>query len=264
MFRSLIPLLATVAVLPAGQQQLVAVRSAGVATSDALSATIVIEASGPLPEPLVGVLDGPPRVYLDFPGVARRTRGSAGDADGVVLRVRVGDFQADPIITRVVIDLAEPLPHRVDASQREQGRITVFLNRTATPRVPRRAARDVVAAAVERDTASLRNALAQLEKLRPVLSAIDARLDMPEPSLRAALDEFNGIRLSLDSLRAGTAREDLVKVCMLGVAAVTTRLEAPENTDPSRAWNAASAAAGALITLDRARANLKTGEKPRL
>lgn len=262
MFRSLIPLLATVAVLPVGQQPLVAVRSASVATSDALSATIVIEASGPLPEPLVGVLDAPPRVYLDFPGVARRTRGSAGGAEGFVLRVRVGDFQADPLITRVVIDLAAPLPHHVDASQREQGRITMFLSRTATSRVPRRGAGTVVAA-VEHDRASVRAALVQLEKLRPVLSAIDARVDMPETSLRAALDEFNGIKLSLDSLRAGAAREDLVKVCMLGVAAVTTRLEVQRNTDPSRAWNAASAAAGALITLDRVNADFKRSEGPK-
>jgi hypothetical protein len=40
---------------------------------------------------------------------------------------------------------------------------------------------------------------------------------------------------------------------------VTTRLEAQQSGDTTRAWNAASAAAGALIMLDRARADLKIG-----
>jgi len=206
---------------------------------------VVIEADGPLPLPRVGVLGDPPRIYLDFAGVTAGTPGTALQAEGLVRRVRVGRYQPDPPITRVVLDLAQVAPHRLDARERERGLVKVMVGPA------------LAQAAAERDGAVVLDALGQLERLRPLLAAIDSRTDMPEVSLRAAIGEFDAIRRTLAPIRSGGAQEALMKVCALATAAATARIEAQQHADPARAWNAASAAAGALILLDRARSLLK-------
>ncbi|MGH9365394.1 MAG: type IV pilus secretin PilQ, partial [Thermoanaerobaculia bacterium] len=61
------------------------------------------------------VLDNPPRVVVDLPGVKnevrRRTIPVKGD---VVSRVRIAQFHGEPdLVTRVVVDLARPVAHAV-------------------------------------------------------------------------------------------------------------------------------------------------------
>jgi hypothetical protein len=107
------------------------------------------------------------------------------------------------------------------------------------------------------------NALAQLERLRPVLSSIDSRTEIPGESLRAAVAEFDAIKLSLSPIQSGTMQEQLMKIVVLGRMAATTRLEAQLRGDASRAWNAASAAAGALMMLDRAAPELRKTAAPK-
>jgi len=51
-------------------------------------AVITIEANGPLPAPTIGTVDGPPRIFLDFPGVRTSTSGLARAADRRIVRVR--------------------------------------------------------------------------------------------------------------------------------------------------------------------------------
>ncbi|HEX4438620.1 MAG TPA: type IV pilus secretin PilQ [Thermoanaerobaculia bacterium] len=61
------------------------------------------------------VLANPPRVVVDLPGVKNdvRQRSIAVKGD-VVTRVRVSQFQTSPeYVTRVVVDLAKPMPHAV-------------------------------------------------------------------------------------------------------------------------------------------------------
>jgi len=50
---------------------------------------VIVVADGPLPLPTVGVLGGPPRIYLDFRNVTTATTGIRGERHPVVRRVRV-------------------------------------------------------------------------------------------------------------------------------------------------------------------------------
>jgi hypothetical protein len=93
---------------------------------------VTIEADGTLPEPVVGEVDGPPRVFLDFPGVATSARPVTQSVDGV-RRVRVALHNASPPSTRVVLDLDRPQPVRVNASARGAGRLTVLVGATTPP-----------------------------------------------------------------------------------------------------------------------------------
>jgi hypothetical protein len=226
---------------------------------DADLSIVTIEATGPLPYPRVGVLDDPPRIYLDFAGVVAGTHGNDGGPDAPVRRVRVAVNQPDPLVTRVVIDLSRPSPHRVDARQRAAGRIRVVLDSrapgdgfVANAAAPKPSVRRSAQTAVERANAAMLVAAAQLERLRPLLVSVDARIDVPEESLHAAVSEFAAIRQILTALRASEAQDALIKVCVLGATAAGARIDAQQHADVARAWNAASAAAGALMMLDRA------------
>ena len=227
------------------------------------SVIVTMHASGPLPLPRVGVLSDPARIYLDLAGVAPATSGNAQSPDALVRGVRVAVNQPDPLVTRVVIDLSRPASRRVDVSQRSSGRIRVVVGdrlaadvRTPssadTPPVPRatptRPARPIENA---RANAPLAAAAAQLERLRPLLTSIDARNDVPEASLRDALNELAALRQILANTRASEAQDVLLKACVLATAAVDARIDAQQRADSARAWNAASAAAGALMMLDR-------------
>ncbi len=79
---------------------------------------VIIEADGPLPAPRVGVLGDPPRIYLDLPGVKTATPGTYPDPNAPVHGVRVAINRVNPLVTRVVIDLAAPMPHGIP--RREQ------------------------------------------------------------------------------------------------------------------------------------------------
>jgi hypothetical protein len=115
--------------------------ASGVVGSEAV---ITIEATGPLPAPTIGTLDGPPRIFLDFAGVGARTSGLPRTADRRILRVRVAVNSVTPLVTRVVIDLAAQQPHRIEQAT---GRVLIFVGATtqepvapsAVPFVPQRA-----------------------------------------------------------------------------------------------------------------------------
>jgi len=236
---------------------------------------MTIEANGPLPLPRVGVLADPPRVYIDLAGVAPGTSAIVESSNALVRRVRVAVNQPDPLVTRVVIDLSQPVAHRVDARARAAGRIRVLLGGRAAsdvrpaasvppnppgsvlgkpdesvPSTP--AERPTTQPAAQRRSVALVAAAARLERLRPLLVSIDTRADVPEPSLHAALDEFAAIQHTLTGLRTSEVQDALVKVCVLGTTAVEARIDAQQRGEPGPAWTAASAAAGALMTLDRA------------
>ncbi|MDP9323229.1 MAG: AMIN domain-containing protein, partial [Acidobacteriota bacterium] len=91
------------------------------------STTVILEADGPLPVPLSGALDGPPRIYLDLNGVRPGPAARLAESSALVLRARVALHSANPISTRVVLDLSRPTPYRIDASGRAQGRLTIVL-----------------------------------------------------------------------------------------------------------------------------------------
>ena len=77
------------------------------------------------------VLESPPRLVIDLPGVRNGVRRRVVPvAGGLVSRVRVSQFQSSPeAITRVVLDLARPLPHAIEP---DGERLTVRVEAPAT------------------------------------------------------------------------------------------------------------------------------------
>ena len=269
--------------------------------------TVILEADGPLPVPLSGALDGPPRIYLDLNGVRPGTAVRLAEPGALVLRARVALHGANPISTRVVLDLSRQTPYRIDSSGRAQGRLTIVIGippsapapapppvqkptqatippaqATISPRAaPSPSAAPPPAPAPPASTppvagppaapqrrasggdayvAQVSVALARLQALRPLLASIDRRAPEPVGDLRAAILEFNAVTRLLVAIKVPTSRETtqdlLLRACDLGARASRMRMELESTGDLAPGWNAASAAAGALIMLDSASAEL--------
>jgi hypothetical protein len=240
--------------------------------------TVLLEADGPLPEPLSGAVDGPPRVYLDLQGVRPRLDAVAAAPDPLVRRTRVAVHSSSPLVTRVVIDLTTAAAYRIDASGRERGRLVVTLegaprpSTTASPAIPVsgrretsgpvRSSKSVAASsAVDQYVARMSEVLIRLQALRPVLASIDRRADVTPGDLEAAAIELETIGRSLAAIRPPGPRETthglLVRACALGVRSSRMRQDSIRTNDSALGWNAASAAAGALMMLDRASSDLR-------
>lgn len=266
------------------------------------SMTVILEADGPLPVPLSGALDGPPRIYLDLNGVRPGTAVRLAEPGALVRRARVALHSANPISTRVVLDLSRPTPYRIDSSGGAQGRLTIVLGappsgpapapapppvqthtQTAIPPratpspsaaappapaapAPTRSVSGFPAAPQRRASggdvyvAQVSVALGRLQALRPLLASIDRRAEQPVGDLRAAIVEFNAVSRILVAIKVPTSRETtqdlLLRACDLGARASRMRMELESTGDLAPGWNAASAAAGALIMLDSASADL--------
>ena len=78
--------------------------------------SVLLSGNGPLSATSVAEADDlPPRVLLDFHGVARGSAPAVTTVNGgEVERVRVGTNSSDPLITRVVIDLVRAIPYTVE------------------------------------------------------------------------------------------------------------------------------------------------------
>jgi hypothetical protein len=245
------------------------------------STSVLLSADGALPSPDVGVLDDPPGIRLDFPDVLAATDGMRVNEPRLVSAVRVAAIHSQPLVTRVVIELARPAPHRVEADLLNSGHVTVVVGvplalaatRTPIPEPATRAARSpafasaaeaTVVRAPAKDVAQYLqrtlHVLERLERLRPLLASLDALAALPNEQLRAAADEFRSIRQALAAIvppRTLAAAHDLFgEVCVLGATAVAARATADVADESTRAWNAAAAAAGAIMLLDRARAEV--------
>jgi len=297
--------------------------------------SVILAADGALPVPKVGVLADPPRIYLDFLEVAAATEGLRVDGDLLVSGVRVALNQSRPLVTRVVIDLARPAPHRIDAGLRDAGQLTIVVGvpvapagaqapaaqgqraagsdpalskappaeapkaalpatvpatvQAVPPAVPpaaqsplpppqtgEQAARvarsrelaDVPATTAVRAPAKdvaqylerTSSLLDRLERLRPLLVSLDAAAVVSEEPLKTAAEEFTSLRQALAAVvppRSVVATHELLRdVCVLGAASAMARLAPAVPDESTRAWNAAAAAAGAIMLLDRARAEL--------
>jgi hypothetical protein len=93
-----------------------------------------------------------------------------------------------------------------------------------------------------------------------LLLSLDAVATLPREQLRAAADEFRSIRQALAAIvppRTLAAQHEMFsEACVLGAAAAAARITADVPDESARAWNAAAAAAGAIMLLDRARAEV--------
>jgi hypothetical protein len=287
------------------------------------STTVVIEGTGPLPEPSGGVAaTPPPRIYLDFTDVLPDLNLQPVSPTALVKAVRVAEHSASPLVTRVVINLVTATTYRVDSSGQGQGRIAVVLaaspsqratgaaqspattkpsapaasasstrERPAgpTPSAPAQAPPRAVqlppstpvpappnaAAPSSAQSATARGrsdaaesqygiriapALVRLHALRPLLEAIDRRADLAPGDLDAPAVEFDAVGKLLGGIKPPSSREGthalLLRTCTLGARAVRMRQEASAAKDAAKGWDAASAAAGALMMFDRANGDL--------
>src|SRR6185436_20822894 len=95
--------------------------------------------------------------------------------------------------------------------------------------------------------------------LKPLLDAIDRRAATTPGDLNAAANEFDDVAKLLTTVKPPSSRASthalLLRTCMLGARAVRMRQSAI-GQDSASSWEAASAAAGALLMLDRANTDL--------
>jgi hypothetical protein len=237
--------------------QTVAIRSARVEPlSGSGIATIVIEASGELPEPQSGRASDPPRIYLDFTGVLPLRVVEPVSPNPVLTRIRVAQHSTSPLVTRLVLDLIGESTYRIDVSARTEGRIVVLLRPSSPASSPTRAS------GVSTDmqyTLHVSVTLVRLDALRPLLEAIDRRTARLPGDLDAALKEFDDAAKLLTAIKPPSSRTSthalLLRTCTLGARAVRLRQTAI-GQDAAPSWEAASAAAGALLMLDRANTDL--------
>jgi AMIN domain-containing protein len=113
------------------------------------------------------VLTGPDRLVIDFPGAlpGRGLRGLRLN-QGQIRAVRAGLWRSNPLVTRVVIDLNEPLPYRLVPSSR-----SILVRLGAQPAMA--SAENFPGVSVER---------------RPTARALAALARGPEPPLRVGFD----------------------------------------------------------------------------
>jgi hypothetical protein len=297
-------------------------RSISVSASRSGEVAVMIVAVGALPQPTVGVLADPPRIYLDFPnvaigGVARQTTSGAAP----VLRVRVGAHPSPPS-TRVVIDLATPQPHRLEA---HASSVSVILGRPASvvPAMqPGPSTPEPVSAAAAAPTATVvrrwpeippvpalstsaservsapdpakppaapptaaptptyapigpppppgdleryrKQAWGSLDRIRlqqPLLMSLDAGEPQNADRIQMAVAEFERLRQDLAAFKPpetlAVYHAMLAQSSTLGLMAFTLRLDAFRTGDTTTTRNASSAAAGAVLLIERACAVVK-------
>jgi len=241
---------------------------------------VVIEANGALPEPTSGIALNPPRIYLDFIDVLPLRTFEPVSPNAIVARIRVAEHSASPLVTRVVVDLIKESPYRIDASSRPQGRVVVLLGVASTAGLrPEEGGRERSRGAGRQSSAAdaaptptqtqflqrVSAALLRLQALKPLLEAIDRRADSVPGDLNAAVQEFDEIAKLLGTVKPPASQASthalLLRTCTLGARAARLRASAAGNQDAASGWDAASAAAGALLMLERANGELDKGKR---
>jgi hypothetical protein len=102
--------------------------------------------------------------------------------------------------------------------------------------------------------------IGRFEKLRLLLMAIDGRTSVQAVDLQVATGELSSMAKAVTAVkyspRANRTQGRLVQACALASQAVKARIESEATGNAALGWTAASAAAGTLLMLDAARAEL--------
>jgi AMIN domain len=250
---------------PKGGSYANALRSVRVEPTDGNGETrVVIEANGALPEPTNGTALSPPRIYLDFINVFPLRTVEPLSPNSVVARIRVAEHGASPLVTRVVVDLMKESQYRIDASAHAQGRVIVIIATTPPPNISTANVKPPGAGTTQYAT-RVATALMRLHTLKPLLEAIDRRAEGVPGDLNAAVKQFDDIGTLLIAVKPPQSRASthalLLRTCTLGARAARLRESAAGNQDAASGWDAASAAAGALLMLERANGELRQGKR---
>lgn len=111
----------------------------------------------------------------------------------------------------------------------------------------------------------LAGSIEQVASHRSVIAAIDLERNVTPATLQAALIELKSLKAKLETVTPSDelrpTHDLLLASCGLGATAVGLRLEAELGGEATASRNAASAAAGALMLLDRACAVIGCGPK---
>jgi len=213
--------------------------------------TVTVRSDGPLPAPRIGVLEGPPRVYMDFRGVRLPSRLGADWSSTTLRGVRMAQYSADPLVAGIVLDLHAPVPYRLRMNERGAGKVVLVVGGGAG--APQTSGAD---SATARYRGQVSEMLPRLEALRAVLQSIDRRSVAADADLLGVALELDTLNDAISRFKAPvsyvTAHDLLVRSCALGARAVRLRHGSGGGGETTAALNAASAAAGALILLDRA------------
>ena len=257
-----------------GLRRIETLRSVTVAPTKS-GATVVIEGNGPLGQPSSGLANDPPRIYIDLVDVLPGPPIQPPPENPLVRRVRVAEHSANPLVTRVVIDLTMKATYRIDSSASQQGRVTVSVEASRdqitaseqpaarqTPPAPKPAGPPTPESATAERAYDFRiaAALVRLHALRPLLESIDRQANPVPDNMDAGASEFEAIGKILGGIKAPRSRERthalLQRTCTMGVRAIRVRQDGARTNDPGASLNASSAAAGALLMLDRANREL--------
>jgi hypothetical protein len=258
---------------------------------------VVLEGDAPLPVPAVGVVDGPPRIYLDFTGVLPPSSVVFASDAPSIRRVRVALHSDPPVVTRVVIDLVRQTSYRIKPDSAAPNRLVITVGEPEgrgqggdgrgarvegrNPKTPPSPRNDIgeagglrtsdpgtqrLPSAQQMYVQQVSGLLARLEKMRPLLVSIDTRSEQPGVSLQVAMSELDSIAKALagirPSRRLAPIHDRLQQSCSLASRAVRARMESMVQGSSDVAWTGASAAAGALLLLDRVRADLGLVAQP--
>ena len=258
---------------PAAHQdeEAVALRAVRVTTGGEAGALVTIEADSALPVPASGTLAGPPRLYLDFPGVLPGSLRTATGAHPLLRGVRIALHSINPAITRVVLDLVKPTTHEIQVNGGPAGRISIALGaashapvESGSPPRQTQATSDVpkppASPQVARYLRQISPAVARLRSARPSLVAIDRRGPEPAGDLIEVELELGESARELAAMKPPAshvlAHDLLTAACSLAARAVRLRRDAIRTGDATAALNAASAAAGAVMMFERASTDL--------
>ncbi len=239
---------------PAPQVTAVAAARAGGVTS----VTIGLMPGARVSEPRL--LEQPWRIYFDITGVRPGGRRLLEVGGGPVSRVRLALNQPDPAVTRVVIDLSEKAPWRME---RAGGDVRVVIGREAmraadAPIDGAEAPGKViyvppgpVTPAVDR-RAQIR---AKLFAMAPAVDAIRTWNGPADGELAALIAESEELATGARAMAVSGSAADQALVAAIDAVAAAARARAraiADGTDQSRA-NAISAASGAILLLEHSR-----------
>lgn len=261
-------------VASSAQPPVAVIRAVQTAAAADGGAVVSVEADGALPAPVVGVLNDPPRIYLDFKGVMLGRGAAAAGASAVLRGVRLSQYSRRPSVVRIVFDLEAQTPYRIDTSGQAGGRVTVMLSGRASAMLgdvasqPVRPAEAAAARPTEparprdadRYVAQVSAVLTRLHRARATVATIASAGGLTAGELQALASELDENTQLLRTVKApaslATPHDLLMRFCALGGRAARLRLDAGASADSGAVQNAASAAAGALIVLDRASRDL--------
>lgn len=206
------------------------------------------------------LLEQPWRIYFDITGVRPGSRRLLEVGEGPVSRVRLALNQPVPAVTRVVIDLAEKAPWRME---RADGDVRVVIGsemaRAADTRVDAAATPGKVIYVPPGSVTPAVDRRAQIRvKLFAMAPAVDAIRTWNGPSdgeLAALIAESEELATGARAMTVSGSAADQALVAAIDAVAAAARARAraiADGTEQSRA-NAISAASGALLLLDHSR-----------